>query len=34
MAPRTPQVRLNSESDYDGGQLVFATEEGLVATSR
>ncbi|KAJ1485582.1 hypothetical protein T484DRAFT_2418631 [Baffinella frigidus] len=32
--PHTLQVRLSRESDYDGGQLVFATEEGLVATSR
>ena len=28
------QVALNSESDYNGGRLVFATQEGLVWPSR
>jgi hypothetical protein len=32
--PAYPQVALNSERDYDGGRLVFATEEGLVVPSR
>ena len=28
------QVVLNDESEYDGGRLVFATDEGLVCPSR
>eukprot|EP01046_Picozoa_sp_COSAG06_P001344 COSAG06_NODE_43_length_29826_cov_32.009621_24_plen_468_part_00 len=31
---RTMQVPLNSETEYDGGHLVFATEEGLAVPSR
>ncbi|KAJ1478580.1 hypothetical protein T484DRAFT_2929878 [Baffinella frigidus] len=31
---RTMQVALNDEGDYDGGRLVFATEDGLFWPSR
>ena len=28
------QVRLSSARDFDGGELLFVTEDGLVATSK
>jgi len=28
------QVALNDESEYEGGRLVYATDEGLVCPSR
>ncbi len=31
---RTMQVVLNDESEYDGGRLVYATDEGLLWPSR
>jgi ubiquitin len=34
VTPRTMQVPLNAESEYEGGRLVFVTEEGLVWPSR